>query len=84
MVDLSMSQGLTINPEFLKAINQLADIADIVFAQGDANIRFELMARPSKGVAQVQLVLDGQKLDYFNQMESWKSFIWPGKAIIRA
>ncbi|HEM8137530.1 TPA: type VI secretion protein VasK [Providencia rettgeri] len=78
VVDPSMSQGLTINPEFLKAINQLSDISDIVFAQGDANIRFELMARPSKGVAQVQLIVDGQKLDYFNQMESWKSFIWPG------
>ncbi|UNH39820.1 ImcF-related family protein [Moellerella wisconsensis] len=80
VVDPSMSQGLTINPEFLKAINQLADISDIVFAQGDANIHFELMARPSKGVAQVQLVLDGQKLNYFNQMESWKSFIWPGES----
>ena len=80
VVDPSMSQGLTINPEFLNAINQLADIADIVFAQGDANIRFELMARPSKGVAQVQLIVDGQKLDYFNQMESWKSFIWPGES----
>ncbi|EMA4781680.1 type VI secretion protein VasK [Providencia rettgeri] len=80
VVDPSMSQGLTINPEFLKAINQLADISDIVFAQGDANIRFELMARPSKGVAQVQLVLDGQKLDYFNQMESWQSFVWPGES----
>lgn len=80
IVDPSMSQGLTINPEFIKTINQLADISDIVFAQGDANIRFELMARPSKGVAQVQLILDGQKLDYFNQMESWKSFIWPGES----
>lgn len=80
VVDPSMSQGLTINPEFLKAINQLADISDIVFAQGDANIHFELMARPAKGVAQVQLILDGQKLDYFNQMESWKSFIWPGES----
>ncbi|RLR68530.1 type VI secretion protein VasK, partial [Pseudomonas aeruginosa] len=80
IVDPSMSQGLTINPEFIKAINQLADISDIVFAQGDANIRFELMARPSKDVAQVQLMIDGQKLDYFNQMESWKSFIWPGES----
>ncbi|MBS3826070.1 ImcF-related family protein [Proteus mirabilis] len=80
VVDPSMSQGLTINPQFLKAINQLADISDIVFAQGDANIHFELMARPAKGVAQVQLILDGQKLDYFNQMESWQSFIWPGES----
>jgi len=36
------------------------------------------MARPSRDVARTQLMLDGQKLDYFNQMESWQSFTWPG------
>lgn len=78
MVDPSASQGMTVNPAFLAAINQLADIADIIFAQGDAGVHFELMARPSRGVARMQLTLDGQNLDYFNQMESWQSFTWPG------
>jgi type VI secretion system protein ImpL len=36
------------------------------------------MARPSRDVARVQLTLDEQNLDYFNQMESWQSFTWPG------
>lgn len=76
----SINQGLIINPEFIQAINQLADISDIVFTQEDAQIRFELMARPSRGVAHLQLQLDGQKLDYFNQMQGWKSFIWPGES----
>ncbi|MDK1184813.1 ImcF-related family protein [Cronobacter turicensis] len=79
VVDPSASQGMTVNPAFLTAINQLAAIADTVFAQGDASARFELMARPSRDVARVQLTLDGQKLDYFNQMESWRSFVWPGE-----
>ncbi|RWR02196.1 type VI secretion protein VasK [[Pantoea] beijingensis] len=78
VVDPSASQGMTVNPTFLNAINQLANIADIVFSQGDAGIHFELMARPSRDVAQMQLALDGQNLDYFNQMESWQSFTWPG------
>jgi type VI secretion system protein ImpL len=26
----------------------------------------------------MQLALDEQNLDYFNQMESWQSFTWPG------
>lgn len=78
MVDPSASQGMTVNPAFLAAINQLADISDIIFAQGDAGVHFELMARPSRGVARMQLTLDGQNLDYFNQMESWQSFTWPG------
>lgn len=78
VVDPSASQGMTVNPAFLAAINQLADISDIIFAQGDAGVHFELMARPSRNVARVQLTLDGQNLDYFNQMESLQSFIWPG------
>ncbi|WP_321969752.1 type VI secretion IcmF C-terminal domain-containing protein, partial [Salmonella enterica] len=75
----SACQGMTVTPAFLAAINHLATIADTVFAQGDAGVRFELMARPSRDVARMQLTLDGQKLDYFNQMESWRSFSWPGE-----
>ncbi|WP_061709051.1 ImcF-related family protein [Pseudenterobacter timonensis] len=78
IVDLSASQGMVVSPDFLRAINQLAELSDIVFSQGDAGVHFELMARPSKDVARVQLTLDEQNLDYFNQMESWQSFAWPG------
>lgn len=78
VVDPSASQGMEVNPDFLHAINQLAELSDIVFAQGDANVHFELMARPSRDVARMQLTLDEQNLDFFNQMESWQSFTWPG------
>ncbi|WP_411704061.1 ImcF-related family protein [Edaphovirga cremea] len=78
VVDPAASQGMEVNPAFLSAINQLAEISDIIFAQGDAGVHFELMARPSRDVARMQLSLDEQSLDYFNQMESWQSFVWPG------
>ncbi|EMH4161418.1 type VI secretion protein VasK [Pluralibacter gergoviae] len=78
VVDPSASQGMVISPDFLRAINQLAELSDIVFSQGDASLHFELMARPSRDVARMQLSLDEQKLDYFNQMESWQRFTWPG------
>ncbi|WP_312344775.1 ImcF-related family protein [Leclercia sp.] len=78
VVDPSASQGMEVNPDFLRAINQLAELSDIVFAEGDANVHFELMARPSRDVARMQLTLDEQNLDFFNQMESWQSFTWPG------
>lgn len=78
VVDPSVSQGMVVSPDFLRAINQLAELSDIVFSQGDAGVHFELMARPSRDVARVQLTLDEQNLDYFNQMESWQSFTWPG------
>ncbi|HBW41269.1 MAG TPA: type VI secretion protein VasK [Leclercia adecarboxylata] len=78
VVDPSASQGMVVDPEFLRAINQLAELSDIVFSQGDGNVHFELMARPSRDVARVQLSLDEQNLDFYNQMESWQSFTWPG------
>lgn len=78
VIDPLTTQGLKVNPAFLDTINQLAELADIIFAQGDAGLRFELLARPSRDVARTLLTLDGQENDYFNQMESWQSFKWPG------
>ena len=80
VVNAAASQGMTVNPQFLQAINQLADLADTVFSQGDAGLHFELMARPSRNIARMQLTIDEQSLDYFNQMESWQSFAWPGNS----
>jgi type VI secretion system protein ImpL len=53
---------MVVSPDFLLAINQLAELSDIVFSQGDAGVHFELMARPSRDVARVQLTLDEQNL----------------------
>jgi type VI secretion system protein ImpL len=72
------SQGLVFNPAFLAAINQLSQISDILFTDGSQGMRFELLARPVPDVVETNLSIDGQKLHYFNQMESWQSFRWPG------
>lgn len=78
VVDSTNSQGLSFNPEFLNAINQLSELSDILFTDGKQGINFELQARPSRSVVETRLVIDGQKLKYFNQMPTWKSFSWPG------
>jgi len=72
------SQGLTFNPAFLRAINQLSQLSDILFTDGSQGISFELQARPVPQVVETQLTIDGQKLHYFNQMADWQSFRWPG------
>ena len=72
------SQGLNFNPAFLRAINQLSRLSDILFTDGSQGISFELQARPVPQVVETQLVIDGQKLHYFNQMADWHSFRWPG------
>lgn len=72
------SQGLSFNPTFLRAINQLSQLSDILFTDGSQGITFELQARPVPQVVETQLTIDGQKLHYFNQMADWQSFRWPG------
>ncbi|WP_235439382.1 ImcF-related family protein [Edwardsiella sp. EA181011] len=73
------SQGLNFNPAFLRAINQLSQLSDILFTDGSQGISFELQARPVPQVVETQLTIDGQKLRYFNQMTDWQSFRWPGE-----
>ncbi|MFP8581956.1 ImcF-related family protein [Enterobacter asburiae] len=72
------SQGLSFNPAFLRAINQLSELSDILFTDGSQGISFDLQARPVPRVVETQLTIDGQKLHYFNQMADWQSFRWPG------
>lgn len=76
--DHTHSQGLTFSPAFLRAINQLSRLSDILFTDGGQGISFELQARPALQVVETQLTIDGQKLHYFNQMTDWQSFRWPG------
>lgn len=76
--DLTSSQGLTFNPAFLKAVDQLSQLSDVLFTDGSQGISFELQARPVPGVVQTQLTIDGQQLKYFNQMAQWQTFRWPG------
>jgi len=76
--DSAHSQGLHFNPQFLRAVNQLSELSDILFTDGGMGITFQLQAKPVRNVVETTLILDGMKLEYFNQMESWQQFVWPG------
>ncbi len=75
------TQGLTVNPDFIRALNRLRDVADTAFASGDAGIHFELRAKPARDVMKTHLVIDGQELEYFNQKERWQRFNWYGRTV---
>lgn len=79
--DRAHSQGLTFNPAFLQAVNQLRELADILFTDGTQGISFELQGRPVPEVMETHLTIDGQKLRYFNQMAEWHAFRWPGESL---
>lgn len=76
--DTVNAQGLVFNPEFLKAVNALSHLADVVFTNGEANLYFELRPGTARDVMQTDLTIDSQKLSYYNQIPTWKRFNWPG------
>lgn len=71
------AQALTIDPGFLKAINMLRRVGTHMLAQGEAQYRFELKPVPTPGLTDTVLMLDGQKLHYYNQRETWQAMTWP-------
>ncbi|MEZ0606510.1 ImcF-related family protein [Paraburkholderia sp. IW21] len=71
------SQALAFDPAFLKAVNTLQRIAGHLLAQGEPQYRFEFKPVPTPGVTGTLLTLDGQKLHYYNQQETWQALTWP-------
>ena len=65
------------DPAFLKGINMLRRIATPLLVQGEPQYRFELKPVPTPGLTETVLMLDGQRLHYVNQRESWQAMTWP-------
>lgn len=77
VADSINAQGLTFNPAFIRAVDTLSYISDVVFTRGPAGMHFELRPGTAEGVMQTSLVIDNQKLVYVNQKPAWKRFSWP-------
>ncbi|WP_432258827.1 ImcF-related family protein [Cupriavidus sp. TMH.W2] len=73
----SGGQALAFDPTFLKSINTLQRIAAHLLAQGEPQYRFELKPIPTPGLTDTVLTVDGQKLHYYNQRETWQAMTWP-------
>ncbi|MEX3937449.1 ImcF-related family protein [Paraburkholderia phymatum] len=69
--------SLAFDPSFLTAINTLQRIAGHLLAQGEPQYRFDFKPVPSPGITDTLLTVDGQKLHYFNQQETWQAMNWP-------
>ncbi|MDI9280503.1 hypothetical protein QMZ65_25240, partial [Pantoea sp. EABMAA-21] len=52
------AQGLTFNPAFLQALNQLSRISDVMFTRGEAGLHFELRPGTAADVMQTDLIID--------------------------
>ncbi|MFF7064557.1 ImcF-related family protein [Pseudomonas sp. NPDC008258] len=80
VADPRNSQGLRFNPAFLSAVNQLGELADVLFTEGDMAVNFELRGKPVRDVVQTTFILNGEKHHYYNQRERWQRFTWPGQS----
>ncbi len=78
VADPRHSQGLRFNPQFLAAINQLSELANVIYTDGGMGLSFELQGKPVRDVVQTTFVLNGEQHQYFNQREIWQRFSWPG------
>lgn len=79
--DTTNAQGLTFNPEFLKALDKLSYLGDVVFANGEARLYFELRPGTSPNIMQTHLMIDKQSLIYENQQPQWQRFVWPADTV---
>jgi type VI secretion system protein ImpL len=73
--------ALTLDPDFLAALNKLTRVSTVLFPSGDAQVRYELRAVPTPGITDTKFVLSGRELHYFNQKEEWVPFEWPGQSL---
>lgn len=65
------------DPNFLKAINTLQQIAGHLLGQGEPQYTFALRPVPTPGVTDTLLTLDAQTLHYYNQVQKWHTMTWP-------
>nr|WP_236709443.1 ImcF-related family protein [Pseudomonas sp. Leaf127] len=80
VVDPTHGQGLRFNPAFLKAINQLSHLSDVLYTDGGLGLNFELQGKATRHVVQTTFTLNGTPHEYFNQRETGQRFIWPGRS----
>ncbi len=74
------TQEMVINPDFLITVNQLSQLGQRFFSQGQAGVIFELQIRPTRNVVETDLQIDDATMKYFNQMPGWQTFHWPDTA----
>jgi type VI secretion system protein ImpL len=70
--------GLTINPAFLAALNHLSPLGVTLFGKR-SGVTFYLQPGTAREVVSTRLFIDGQTLEYFNQMPFWQTIQWPGE-----
>jgi type VI secretion system protein ImpL len=81
-----LAQGTTVGSmytnELVRFLNRSYYLSSVLFPPRAEKPRvdFEVRVRPSPGIAQVLLTIDGQLVDFHNGPEKWVRITWPGES----
>lgn len=78
IVNTVNAQGLNFSPKFLDALELFNDLSSELITSGDVTLSFDLMPRSGNKIVRTELIINKQKLEYFNQAPTWQRFNWPG------
>jgi type VI secretion system protein ImpL len=75
------SVGAMYNQDLVRFLNRSFLLSSVLFPPRAEKPRvdFEVRVRPSPGIAQVLLTIDGQTIDFHNGPEKWVRVVWPGE-----
>jgi len=73
--------GAGFSPQMLQALNQARFISEDLFEEGGDQLGFnyQIFPKPTHGLSQIILLLNGQNYHYKNGPQEWHQFNWPGK-----
>jgi type VI secretion system protein ImpL len=73
--------GAMYTAELVRFLDRSAYLSSVLFPPRETKPRvdFEVRVRPSPGIAQVLLSVDGQLVDFHNGPERWFHMTWPGE-----
>ena len=80
IVERGAASTVSYNRQLPGFLTQVADIASVTFPGQAAEPKFEFDVQidGTPGVSTIALTVDGQKIVYRNEPQSWKPLVWPG------
>ncbi|OCG00610.1 ImcF-related family protein [Gilliamella sp. wkB308] len=78
VVNTVNAQGLNFSPKFISALELFNDLSSELITSGDVSLAFDLMPRSGNNIVRTELIINKQKLEYYNQAPTWQRFNWPG------
>lgn len=67
-----------VDPRMLSSIEKATLLGKVIDSLSDLRNGFELQINPTAGLTDIILTIDGQRLHYRNNTQSWERLNWPG------